>query len=185
MQANSIAYSMDEFSQSLQQSNGNSLGIYRTGFTIDIRSDADFQSQESDHRVLRNGNSFEERCEDVIQILYEQIAPTLQKHPTYRLWRRWSEEVSTTGMKAEHQHFWERAYQQALTTLASLESMYLGEQEWTFETAVADRLLDEGTNMYLESLEELRNAPGEQSLAWLEEALFYLLAVEQWKLERV
>ncbi|MFA5508313.1 MAG: hypothetical protein WC314_26525 [Vulcanimicrobiota bacterium] len=185
MQSNSIAYSVDEFSRSFQQNNQNSLGVYGTGFIIDIRSDDISLEQQSYSAVLQNGNSFEDRCEKVIEKLYEEIAPTLRKHPCYRLWQKWTQEVGSSGLQARHKKFWQSAYEQALAAVNSLDSMYLGEREWTFETAVADRLLEEGANLYLESLEELKDAPGEDGLAWLEESLFYLVAVEKWEAVRV
>ena len=185
MQSNSITYSLHEFSHAFQQQNQNSLGVYGTGFIVDIRSDEDSANQQTCSKILQNGNSFEERCEEIIESLYEELAPTLQKHPCYRLWKRWTEDVRASGIEERHEKFWQSAYEQALTAVKSLETMYLDEREWTFETAVADRLLEEGTTMYLESLEELKDAPGESSLAWLEEAVFYLAAVEKWELERV
>lgn len=185
MQSNSIAYSLDEFSRSFQQNNQNSLGVYGTGFVIDIRSDDISLEQQPCPSDLDNENCFEARCEEVIEKLYEEIAPTLRKHPCYRLWRKWAQEVGSSGPQARHEEFWQSAYEQALAAVNSLDSMYLGEREWTFETAVADRLLEEGANLYLESLEELKDAPGENGLAWLEESLFYLVAVEKWEAARV
>jgi hypothetical protein len=185
MRTNSIAYSVDEFSLAFQQSNGNALGFYQTGFLVDIHSDHGFEQQSACPTILENGNSFQERCDEIVQSLYERIAPTLQRHPCYRQWRDWTEQVSKFGMNSERDRFWKNAYEQAVQTLESLDGTYLGEEEWTFETAVADRLLDEGANLYVECLEDLRDSPDEQSLAWLEEAIFHLVAVEEWKLERV
>lgn len=185
-----IGFSIETFNHHFQMKGLEGLGVLdnrrSAGTLIDIRTEGIEPGE------VRNGNQgagIEVLCARVTKRLFSKLENQVHGHPKLLQFEELAEKVLKHGWDRDSEAFLETEIARARCAQERLDQMYLADGEWTEETAVADVLLEEGTALYLDALISLRDALDrsedavEESLAWLGEGFFYLMAVQEWKIE--
>lgn len=136
--------------------------------------------------VTDNLERCKERLEEVTEELHERLYDQVEDHPRYLQVTQLCEEVLDDGWTESSQAAWLELEAQAERAKARLDNLYLTRREWSWETYVADHLLEQGVNLFVEALDDLRRAlpdqeKAEQELEWMAEAVFFLVAVKTWE----